>query len=82
MTTPQQFLITAESRILAEADIKENERPGGEDHSAHAPGRTCKACGEIIEPGQAARRRGESDWAHDVCPPQQAQPPQRGGQSG
>ncbi len=68
MTTPQQFLITVESRILADADIKEHAGPSGEDHSAHAPGRICKACGQIIEPGQAARRRGESDWARDVCP--------------
>lgn len=79
--TPQQFLITAESRILADADVKEDERPGGEDHFAHAPGRTCKACGKIIEPGQAARRRGESDWAHDVCPSQHLQRPQPGDRS-
>jgi ADP-ribose pyrophosphatase YjhB (NUDIX family) len=74
MTTPQQFLITAESRTLADADIKEHERPSGEDHLAHAPGRTCKACGQVIEPRQGARRRGESDWAHDVCPPQHLRP--------
>ena len=74
MTTPQQFLITAESRILADADVKRDERPGGEDHAAHAPGRTCIACGQVIEREQAARRRGESDWAHDVCPPQHLPP--------
>jgi len=34
MTTPQQFLITVESRILADAEIKEQERPSGEDHFA------------------------------------------------
>jgi ADP-ribose pyrophosphatase YjhB (NUDIX family) len=71
--------IAAESRTLADADVKEDKRqPTGEDHAAHAPGRTCKACGQIIEQGQAARRRGESDWAHDVCP---RQPPQPGGRS-
>jgi ADP-ribose pyrophosphatase YjhB (NUDIX family) len=74
MTTPQQFLITAESRILADADVKRDERPGGEDHAAHATGRTCIACGQVIEREQAARRRGESDWAHDVCPPQHLPP--------
>jgi ADP-ribose pyrophosphatase YjhB (NUDIX family) len=68
MTTSHQFLITAESRILADAEIKQDERPSGEDHFAHAPGRTRILCGQVIEPGQAARRRGESDWAHDVCP--------------
>jgi ADP-ribose pyrophosphatase YjhB (NUDIX family) len=88
MTTPQQFLITAESRILADADIKEHERPAEEDHAAHAPGRTCKACGQVIEPRHAARRRGESDWAHDVCPRQHADQPEHaalaepGGRSG
>ena len=82
MATPPQFLITVESRILADAKVKEDERqPSGEDHFAHAPGRTCEACGQVIEPGQAARRRGESDWVHDVCP-QQPRPPQPGGQSG
>ncbi len=76
MATPQQFLITAESRVLADADTKEHGRPSGEDHVAHAPGRICKACGQVIEPGQAARRRGESDWAHDVCPQRHLQPGQ------
>jgi ADP-ribose pyrophosphatase YjhB (NUDIX family) len=74
MTTPQQFLITAESRVLADADIKEHERPSGDKHVAHAPGRICMACGRVIEREQAARRRGESDWAHDVCPPQHLPP--------
>jgi hypothetical protein len=39
-----------------------------EDHSAHAAGETCKACGQTIEAEQTARRRGETEWAHDVCP--------------
>ena len=69
MVTPQQFLITAESKALADADVNDPDRVSGEDHFAHAPGRTCLACGREIEKGQAARRRGETDWAHDVCPP-------------
>jgi hypothetical protein len=68
MATPQQFLITAESKTLADADVDNPDRVTGEDHSAHAPGRTCLECGRVIEKGQAARRRGEADWAHDVCP--------------
>jgi ADP-ribose pyrophosphatase YjhB (NUDIX family) len=68
MSTTPEFWIAAESRILADADFEEQGRPAGEDHFAHAPGRTCLVCGQVIEPGQAARRRGESDWAHDVCP--------------
>jgi hypothetical protein len=69
MSTPQQFWITAESAALANADFDEADRSGEQDHQAHAPGRTCVSCGRIIGPGQGARRRGESDWAHDVCPP-------------
>jgi hypothetical protein len=38
------------------------------DHAAHVQGRICKVCGKPIELGEAARRRGESQWAHDVCP--------------
>jgi hypothetical protein len=66
---PQGSNIGAESRVLADADYEERERSTGEDHAAHAPGRICKACGRMIEPGQDARRRGDADWAHDTCPP-------------
>ena len=31
-------------------------------------GKICKSCGRPIEAEQPARRRGETDWAHDVCP--------------
>jgi hypothetical protein len=65
---PQQGLIGAESRSLAHADYNERDRDTGEDYAAHAAGRTCKSCGHLIEPGQDARRRGDVDWAHDVCP--------------
>jgi len=66
--TPQQSLVGGESRRLADADLGEGDKHTGEDHFAHATGKTCKACGRTIEAGQAARRRGETDWAHDVCP--------------
>jgi hypothetical protein len=26
------------------------------------------SCGGAIGAGEPARRRGETDWAHDVCP--------------
>jgi hypothetical protein len=68
MATPQQGQMDAESKSLAHADYGEHDRASEEDHAAHAPGRTCKACGRTIEPGQNARRRGEADWVHDVCP--------------
>jgi hypothetical protein len=65
--TPDSSMRAA-SRELASADFTEGSRQTGEDQAAHAPGRTCKTCGHVIEAGQDARRRGESDWAHDVCP--------------
>jgi hypothetical protein len=66
--TPQFGFLKGESRRLAEADFSEPDRHTEEDHFAHAAGTTCKACGRSIEAGQAARRRGEADWVHDVCP--------------
>ncbi len=86
MTTPE-FYISAESKVLAKADFGERERDTREDHYAHAPGRACRACGQIIERGQPARRRGESDWVHDVCPPElgaraPSEDPPPGGRSG
>jgi hypothetical protein len=66
--TPQQGFIAGESKRLAGADFSERDRHTGEDHSAHAAGKICKSCGHTIEAGQAARRRGETDWVHDVCP--------------
>ena len=66
--TPQQSLIGGESRRLADAGLGEGGKHTGEDHFAHAAGKICKACGQAIEAGQAARRRGETDWVHDVCP--------------
>ena len=82
MTSPQPAGVAGESRGLADTDFEEHGQPTGtgEDHFAHAPGRVCDACGQVIEPRQAARRRGESDWVHDVCPPQ-PRPPQPGGRS-
>jgi hypothetical protein len=66
-STPQQGYIAGESRKLADADFSQGEH-AQEDHSAHAAGEICKSCGHTIEAGQAARRRGETEWAHDVCP--------------
>ena len=66
--TPQQGHIASESRKIADADFSEGEQQTGEDHFAHATGKTCKSCGRVIEAGQPARRRGETEWAHDVCP--------------
>ncbi len=65
--TPQFSYIDGESEKLAHADLSERDRHTGEDHSAHAAGKICKNCGRTIEAEQPARRRGETDWAHDVC---------------
>lgn len=65
---PQAGFIAGESERLADADFAETDRPSAEDHFAHATGKICKTCGGVIEAGQPARRRGETDWAHDVCP--------------
>ena len=60
--------LAAESKALEHADFAERQRETGEDHAAHAAGQICARCGLVIEPGQDARRRGESGWVHDVCP--------------
>jgi hypothetical protein len=39
-----------------------------DDHSAHAPGQVCAKCGRRIKADQPARKRGVSDWVHDLCP--------------
>lgn len=39
-----------------------------DDAVAHADGVICQRCQRPIARGQAARRCGESDWIHDVCP--------------
>jgi len=41
----------------------------GADHFMHAAGRICLKCDSRIEARQPARRKGEDDWVHDVCPP-------------
>jgi hypothetical protein len=66
--TPQQGYMNVTSRQLAHADFTEPDQDTGEDHSAHAAGKTCAKCGDPLTATQPARRRGESDWVHDVCP--------------
>jgi hypothetical protein len=66
--TPQYGYIAGGSERLANAGLSERGRRTGEDHSAHAAGKICKSCGRPIKAEQPARRRGETDWAHDVCP--------------
>jgi len=66
--TPDQSYIAMQSQQLADAEFTEPGRDTGEDHFAHAAGKTCASCGEQIGARQPARRRGDTDWVHDVCP--------------
>ena len=69
--TPRQGIkgyIASESQRVADADFGKGDQHTGEDQFAHTTGKICKTCGQTIEPEQAARRRGETEWAHDVCP--------------
>jgi hypothetical protein len=66
--SPQQGYVAGESKRLEGQDFTDPDQGAGEDHFSHADGRTCVSCGGVIDAGQPARRRGETDWAHDVCP--------------
>ena len=66
--TPHQGYAAMQSQQLTDADFTETARDTGEDHSAHAAGKTCARCGEPIGARQPARRHGDTGWVHDVCP--------------
>ena len=66
--SPLQGYAAGESKRLEGKDFSDPDRDTGEDHFSHAAGRTCVSCGGAIGAGEPARRRGETDWAHDVCP--------------
>jgi len=38
------------------------------EHYAHATGQQCPRCGRVIEADQIARKVGDGDWVHDMCP--------------
>jgi hypothetical protein len=63
-----QSVGTAEALSLEHKDFTPNDSQTSGDHFAHAVGRICARCDRPIEVRQPARRRGESGWAHDVCP--------------
>ena len=56
------------AKMVEDADLEDRHGPTEEDHAAHAVGKTCKRCGQVIEADQAARLRGVDDWVHDMCP--------------
>lgn len=63
-----QALVNMAISELESKDFTPNDRPA-DDQYAHAPGRICMKCDRRIKASEPARRRGESGWVHDVCPP-------------
>jgi hypothetical protein len=51
-----------------EATVRELLVPTVEDNEAHAGGKICKRCGQVIRADQSARLTGVDDWVHDTCP--------------
>ena len=51
-----------------QAKVRDELNPTGEDNDAHAGGKICKHCGQVIRADQAARLSGVDDWVHDTCP--------------
>ena len=62
------MIAAAKAERLANIEFNEQDRPTGEDHALHVTGQICAKCGRMIEPEQAARRHGEAEWVHDLCP--------------
>ena len=55
--TPNQSYIAMQSQELADADLAVTGQDKGEDHFAHADGKTCASCGEPIGARQPAAAR-------------------------
>ena len=57
-------------REVTESDREEQrlESREQEDHEAHAPGKVCERCGQVIAEGQDARLKADGNWIHEVCP--------------
>jgi hypothetical protein len=49
-------------------EAEEQLSPIGGDNEAHAGGKICKHCGQVIQANQAARLTGVNDWVHEDCP--------------
>jgi hypothetical protein len=63
---PESFGDIIDPERVEEAEDQLN--PSREDNEAHAGGRICKRCGQVIQADQDARLTGVDDWVHDVCP--------------
>jgi hypothetical protein len=48
-----------------------------DDHAARPVGQRCGRCGQLIAPGQDARRRVSGTWVHENCLARRAHTPVR-----
>ena len=57
-------------REIAERGQEEQRLESREqdDHEAHAPGKVCERCGQVIVKGQDVRLKADGNWVHEVCP--------------
>ena len=60
----------APERIVKERDYEDRELAyhNPEDNEAHAAGKVCARCGNVITAGQDARLGAHDRWVHEVCP--------------
>jgi hypothetical protein len=76
MTTPPDFggheieegLLEDLGGPAEQRTVSHQDGPLLGDHEAHAPGKVCERCGQVIKPGQDVRRRADGEWMHEVCP--------------
>jgi hypothetical protein len=64
----EQAMLSAQADSLAHANLDGGAGNTSGDHFAHTSGKVCKTCHHPIRDGQPARRRGDTEWSHDVCP--------------
>lgn len=58
---------SAEGAAPEEADFVKQLWRMAEDHEAHADGKICGRCNQVIAAGHDARRRAHGDWVHASC---------------
>jgi hypothetical protein len=68
MAHPMEPNLASAGAGIQGADATDSRNDTVADAFSHAPGRICKNCDQLIEARQPARRKGENDWVHDVCP--------------
>jgi hypothetical protein len=64
----EQAMLSAQADSLAHANLDPGAGNASGDHFAHTSGKVCKTCRHPIRDDQPARRRGDTEWSHDVCP--------------